>query len=1043
MPSRLRAHKRTVKHYPQQKKPARSGPGRRWIRLCDGGMLAFLLSTLFLFFDPVPAGALGLRLMGIGCASAVFLGVCAWRGGLFDSRRFFYWLFPILLVGLGYRLLIASYAPGHGSDLGLNERWMRSATVRGVTQSYTNPLEGGKPNYPPFSLMIFAVTGHFIQWLFPAGFGVGQYTNRIFLRLPSMGADLLTAITLALIVCRVFPRRYALIASAVYVFHPAVLFETAVWGQTDSIHTFFLVAAFAAIFWRYWILTGFFFALAVLTKAQAVILAPVFVLLCIRDWRAVVKLTVGGTLSVCAVVAPFAVQNSLSEVIDVYTGSVGHFSKLSMNAFNLWWVLFGKEAGKMSDTVLLLDTISYRNISITLFAVAVALMLWLYRRPLLRPDRPIVLLRTGTLIISWLTVCFFLFNTEMHERYLFPLVAFGLPLAFFERRTAVIYSAMSFLFFMNLAGAHHFNAIDRWVFNTFPNIGRTIAFLQLFLFAWLLQYAWNTAPRLRRSRTGERPAAFARFLLRMRTFVAICVRRCRAVLSSPITIFWLIITLGIFVRVYKFGAIPPGLNQDEASLAYDAFSLLKTGMDRSGLSYPIQLPAWGGGMSDTLSAYLMMPIIAVFGLNVFSARFLNLLGGIASLFLFYELAKRLASRSGALLGLFLLVISPWHIMASRWGLGAHLFPVLFLSGFYLFICALRRPWLLMPSFAIFGLSLYSYETSYFVVPVFLILATAVLLWRWPAIRGAVLPALGIVALFAIPIILFVIINEAQWPSLHLGSLTIPQFPATPRFHGDTSLSHNTLMYFRRNVLVLMNIVVFQKEKWLWNAIPNFGTFYLFNNLFLLFGVGAAIQRIRKGQRDWIFVFLWAIVALVLGLLFESNVNRINVLFFPLLLLVLLGIDLLRRTPVVFAFAIGANIIALLFFVHAYFVTFPDIIGPHFYESFHEAIAYAAQTRDGTICVTTSHVRQPEIAVLFTERMNPKEYRESVKFRDDRSAFRTSNSLSRYVFGLASCPKDTSAYVIHNSENAKFPFASYTIQIFKNFSVAIRKNSAHK
>lgn len=975
--------------------------------------------------------------MGMGIASAVFLGVCAWRGGLFDSWRFFYWLFPILLVGLGCRLLIASFAPGHGSDLGFNERWMRSATVRGVTQSYTNPLEGGKPNYPPFSLMLFAISGHLIQWVCPAGMDVGQYTNRIFLRLPSMGADLLTALTLALIVHKVFPRRYTLIAAAVYIFHPAVLFETAVWGQTDSIHTFFLVAAFAAIFWRHWILTGFFFALAVLTKAQAVILAPFFLLLCIRDWRALGKLILGGTLSVGAVVLPFAVQDSLREVVKVYTGSVGHFSILSMNAYNLWWALFGKEAGKMKDTLLIFDSISYRHVSMILFAVAIAAVLWLYRRPLLRPERPVVLLRTGTLVVSWLIACFFMLNTEMHERYLFPLVAFGLPLAFFDRRTAVIYIAMSFLFFVNLTGAHHFNMIDRWVFNTFPNIGRTVAFLQLFLFVWLLQYAWDTAPRLRRSRTGERPAAFTRFLLRIRTFVGICTRRCWNLLASPTVLFWILISVGGFIRAYQFGAIPPGLNQDEASLAYDAFSLLKTGMDRAGLSYPIQLPAWGGGMSDTLSAYLMMPIIAVFGLNVFSARLLNLIGGIASLFLFYGLAKRLTSRSGALLGLFLLVISPWNIMASRWGLGAHLFPVLFLSGFYLFICALRKPWLLIPSFAIFGLSLYSYGTSYFVVPVFLVLATAVLLWRRSAIRGVILPALGIVTLFAIPIILFVVINEAQWPSLHLGPLTIPKFPATPRFHGDTFLSHNTLMYFRRNVLVLMNIVVFQKEKWLWNAIPNFGTFYLFNNLFLLFGVGAAIQRIRKGQRDWIFVFLWTIVALALGLLFEPNVNRINVLFFPLLLLVMLGIDLMRRTPAVFAFAIGANVVALLFFVHAYFVTYPDLIGPHFYESFHEAIAYASQ-QDGTICVTTSHVRQPEIAVLFTERTDPQEYRESVKFRDDRSAFRTSNSFSRYIFDLASCPKDTSAFVIHNSERNKYAQDTYFIRAFKNYSVATRR-----
>ncbi|MDD4762131.1 MAG: glycosyltransferase family 39 protein, partial [Candidatus Pacebacteria bacterium] len=756
---RTRARRRSAKRRPTRRKSdpsaSRATPARRWQWFCDAGALAFLVTAAFLVRHPIPADILGMRLIALGCVSALFFGVCTFGKGCFDRWRFLYWYLPLLLLGLGMRLLIASIAPGHGSDLGINERWMRSATLRGVPFSYIKPLEGGVPNYPPFSLMIFALTGHVIQWLFPAGLAVGQHTVRIFLRLPAIGTDLMTALTLALIVGRVFSRRAAIAAAAIYLFHPAVLFETAVWGQTDSIHTFLLLAAFAAVFWRFWLLTGILFALAVLTKAQAVILAPLFLLLCIRDWKAMGKLFIGGALSVFAVLVPFVAQHSVREVLHVYTGSVGHFPKLSMNAFNLWWALFGKTAGKMRDTDLVFSLLSYRSISIVLFAAAISIFLWMYRKPLVRPDRSAGLLRTGALTASWIIACFFLLNTEMHERYLFPLVAFGLPLAFFDRRALMIYGAMTVLFFLNLTGAHHFNWLDRWLYDTFPEIGRTIAFLQLFLFAWLLQYALDTVPRNPvHALVKKRVSSLIRFFTRWRPLFVMGRQRCWGVLSSPVTLFWFIITLGIFVRANQFGAIPPGLNQDEASLAYDAFSLLKTGMDRSGLSYPIQLPAWGSGMSDTLSAYFMMPIIAIFGLNVFSARLLNLLGGIASLFLFYGLAKKLTSRSCALLGLFLLAISPWNIMASRWGLGAHLFPVLFLSGFYLLICALQRPWLLMPSFAIFGLSLYSYGTSYFVVPVFLFLSTALILWRRPAVRGAVLPALGIIALFALPILLF-------------------------------------------------------------------------------------------------------------------------------------------------------------------------------------------------------------------------------------------------------------------------------------------------
>ena len=35
--------------------------------------------------------------------------------------------------------------------------------------------------------------------------------------------------------------------------------------------------------------------------------------------------------------------------------------------------------------------------------------------------------------------------------------------------------------------------------------------------------------------------------------------------------FWLILAMGIFARVFQFGSIPGGINQDEAFAAYEAW----------------------------------------------------------------------------------------------------------------------------------------------------------------------------------------------------------------------------------------------------------------------------------------------------------------------------------------------------------------------------------------------------------------------------------------------------------------------------------------
>ena len=70
--------------------------------------------------------------------------------------------------------------------------------------------------------------------------------------------------------------------------------------------------------------------------------------------------------------------------------------------------------------------------------------------------------------------------------------------------------------------------------------------------------------------------------------------------------FWVFLAVGIFVRVFRFGAFPSGLNQDEAFAGYEAYSLLHYGTDTAGYHNPIYLVAWGSGM-NALETYLMIP----------------------------------------------------------------------------------------------------------------------------------------------------------------------------------------------------------------------------------------------------------------------------------------------------------------------------------------------------------------------------------------------------------------------------------------------------
>ena len=155
-------------------------------------------------------------------------------------------------------------------------------------------------------------------------------------------------------------------------------------------------------------------------------------------------------------------------------------------------------------------------------------------------------------------------------------------------------------------------------------------------------------------------------------------------LSWQTAAMFLIAALALFARIYQFGRIPGDINQDEAFAGYEAFSLLVSGKDSHGYSFPVYLTAWGSGM-NALNSYLMIPFIALFGLRTWVIRLPQLIVGSLSIPVAYLTMKRLCDVKTALFSAFFLAIAPWHIMLSRWGLESNLAPGFLLFGFFFFL----------------------------------------------------------------------------------------------------------------------------------------------------------------------------------------------------------------------------------------------------------------------------------------------------------------------------------------------------------------------
>lgn len=84
----------------------------------------------------------------------------------------------------------------------------------------------------------------------------------------------------------------------------------------------------------------------------------------------------------------------------------------------------------------------------------------------------------------------------------------------------------------------------------------------------------------------------------------------------------LIILMGSLVRLLYLGSVPGGLHQDEAIVAWNAFSLFNHGYDSAGHVWPMYVADWGDGHS-LLYPVLTLPFIGLSGnhLSHFITRF--------------------------------------------------------------------------------------------------------------------------------------------------------------------------------------------------------------------------------------------------------------------------------------------------------------------------------------------------------------------------------------------------------------------------------------
>ncbi len=204
---------------------------------------------------------------------------------------------------------------------------------------------------------------------------------------------------------------------------------------------------------------------------------------------------------------------------------------------------------------------------------------------------------------------------------------------------------------------------------------------------------------------------------------------------APIAAVLLALVVGGALRFTDLGAVPPALYCDEAFQGYEAYSLLSTGADSRGVTWPLFFDTFGIGWEEPLYVYLTMIPVALLGTTEAATRVVAAAAGTLNLAALAWLAWRLAGPWAGAAAAMAAAVSPWAFHFSRVGFQASLLPLFLAAGAAALLEAarpsplagprpgdargdhpsLRPPWLAAGAMLLI-LALYTYVAARGVVP---------------------------------------------------------------------------------------------------------------------------------------------------------------------------------------------------------------------------------------------------------------------------------------------------------------------------------------
>jgi 4-amino-4-deoxy-L-arabinose transferase-like glycosyltransferase len=371
-----------------------------------------------------------------------------------------------------------------------------------------------------------------------------------------------------------------------------------------------------------------------------------------------------------------------------------------------------------------------------------------------------------------------------------------------------------------------------------------------------------------------------------------------------------IIILAFMLRFYHLNSYP-ALNADEASIGYDAYSLLQTGRDQHGNSWPITFQSFNdykpGGY-----VYLVAPFVATLGLNEWAVRMPNAIISVISIYVIYLLVKELFGKekeSLALLSALFLTISPWHIHFSRGGWEANTATFFVMLGVLFFLKGIEKKKYVFLSILFFVMSIYTYQATRVITP---LIGFGLVIIYWKSIFKNLRPfVIAGVFGFILLIPLFIDITHGNVLSRAAG-VGLFADPGPRSRVEEQRVEHGNIDNIVAKALhnKVVNYTLAFLENWgkhyhgeflflsgdsvTRNKIPETGQMYIFDIVFLVVG-GVRLLK-NKTKKETQILLMWVVVGpIASALTFQApSALRAETMVVPLVIIASYGcVELLR------------------------------------------------------------------------------------------------------------------------------------------------------